>query len=122
MRLLKLLVCLLLACVLSACEEKVQAPEPLKVPLTDQDIEWKAYVQEVAKSNKIKGKTKGIYVRFLGTTEDPSRHLKDTINIFQRGVEFIWSIEQNGAALAHHLFGLNGWDFHVRRKRIHGCF
>ena len=89
MRLLSVLFCLLLACaVLSGCKpEEAQGPAALTVPLTDQDDEWNVFIKEVAKSKRIKGKTKGIYVRFLGTTEDPSLHLKDTISIFQRGVE-----------------------------------
>jgi len=73
---------------LSACEE--QAPEQapgIAVPSTDIDAEWKKFVEQVARSKNIKGKTKGVYLRFFGTMENPTPHLKDTQNIFNRGVE-----------------------------------
>lgn len=73
---------------LSACEEQT-APQAqgIAVPTTDIDEEWKKFVEEVARSKKVKGKTKGIYLRFFGTMDDPTPHLKDTQNIFNRGVE-----------------------------------
>jgi len=73
---------------LSACED--QAPEQapgIAVPSTDIDAEWKKFVEEVARSKKIKGKTKGVYFRFFGTMDDPTPHLKNTQDIFNRGVE-----------------------------------
>lgn len=73
---------------LSGCEEK--APEQasgIAVPSTDIDEEWKKFVEEVARTKKIKGKTKGIYLRFFGTMDDPTPHLKDTQRLFNQGVE-----------------------------------
>ncbi len=73
---------------LSACEEKVpEQASGIAVPSTDIDEDWKKFVKEVAQSKKIKGKTKGIYLRFFGTMDDPTPHLKDTQNMFNRGVE-----------------------------------
>jgi hypothetical protein len=72
----------------SACEEKA-APQTqaISVPSTDIDADWKKFVQEVARSRNVKGKTKGIYFRFFGAMEDPTPHLKDTQKIFNQGVE-----------------------------------
>ncbi len=76
------------AFVLSACGDKVQVNEvkTIQIPSTDQDIEWKQFVHDVAVSKNIKGKTKNVYVRFLATTEDTKGHLRDTVQSFSRGV------------------------------------
>jgi hypothetical protein len=73
---------------LTGCEKPVEVVvNTISVPSTDQDSEWKKFVEDVARSKRIKGKTKGIYVRFLGTTEDTKGHLRDTVGQFTRGVE-----------------------------------
>jgi len=73
---------------LSACEEQASPQtQGIAVPTTDIDAEWKKFVEEVARSKKIKGKTKGVYFRFFGTMDNPTPHLKDTQDIFNRGVE-----------------------------------
>jgi hypothetical protein len=88
MRHFALLVSLLLTLALSACKpEQAAAPTGPVIPSTDLDSEWKTFVEDIAKSKRIKGKTKGIYLRFFGAMDDPTPHLKDTQNIFNRGVE-----------------------------------
>jgi hypothetical protein len=89
-----LLRCLVLLLVLSSvtlitgCEKEQTAQvKGIVVPTTDQDNEWKEFVNQIARSKFIKGKTKSVYVRFLGTTEDTQGHLRDTVNSFSRGVE-----------------------------------
>ena len=73
---------------LAGCEEKqVVQEKKLTVPVTDQDTEWKQFVNDVARSLYVKGKTKRVFVRFLGTTEDTKGHLRDMIQSFDRGVE-----------------------------------
>ncbi len=85
--------CLTLAVVtafsVTSCKKEEAAVQDtsLKVPSTDRDEEWKAYVQAVAKSKRVVGKTKNTYVRFLGATEDPAPHLRDTTRIFQVGAQ-----------------------------------
>jgi hypothetical protein len=80
---------LLVLLVLSACkpEETEVAVKSIVLPTTDVDADWKEFVSQVARSKFIKGKTKKLYVRFLGSQEDTKGHLRDTINIFTRGVE-----------------------------------
>lgn len=77
-----------LALMSAGCEEKVSvaAQKTISVPSTDQDVEWKQFVDDVARSKRILGKTKSIYVRFLATTEDTKGHLRDTQQSFTRGV------------------------------------
>jgi hypothetical protein len=87
LRVLAILLALSCVFVISGCEKEAAVTvKTLSVPSTDQDSEWKEFVNEVAKSKRIKGKTKGIYVRFLGTTEDTKGHLRDTIQSFSRGI------------------------------------
>jgi len=77
-----------LALMSAGCKETVSVAEQkiISVPSTDQDVEWKQFVDDVARSKRIKGKTKSIYVRFLATTEDTKGHLRDTQQSFSRGV------------------------------------
>jgi hypothetical protein len=74
---------------LAGCkEEQVQVKsDVITVPSTDLDAEWKEFVNKVARSKFIKGKSKNLYVRFLGAQEDTKGHLRDTIQTFSRGVE-----------------------------------
>jgi hypothetical protein len=83
-----LLACLFII-VLGGCkEEQVQVKtDVITVPTTDVDADWKEFINKVARSKYIKGKTKKLYVRFLGSQEDTKGHLRDTIQTFSRGVE-----------------------------------
>lgn len=78
-----------LAFMFAGCEQTadVAQQKTLSVPSSDQDVEWKQFVDDVARSKRIMGKTKSIYVRFLATTEDTKGHLRDTQQSFKRGVE-----------------------------------
>lgn len=77
-----------LALISAGCDDTatVSAQKTISVPSTDLDVEWKQFVDDVARSKRIKGKTKSIYVRFLATTEDTKGHLRDTQQSFSRGV------------------------------------
>ncbi len=77
-----------LALISVGCDDtaKVTAQKTISVPSTDLDVEWKQFVDDVARSKRIKGKTTSIYVRFLATTEDTKGHLRDTQQSFSRGV------------------------------------
>jgi hypothetical protein len=87
-RLCVVAVTLILALALVACGDKAAVSEvkTIQIPSTDQDVEWKKFVHDVAVSKNIKGKTKNVYVRFLATTEDTKGHLRDTVQSFSRGV------------------------------------
>jgi hypothetical protein len=83
------LAAILVMIALSACKpEATEATvKTITLPTTDVDADWKEFVNQVARSKFVKGKTKKLYVRFLGSQEDTKGHLRDTINIFTRGVE-----------------------------------
>ena len=85
----KILAVLLVVIAFSACQsETTEATvKAITLPTTDVDADWKEFINQVARSKFVKGKTKKLYVRFLGSQEDTKGHLRDTINIFTRGVE-----------------------------------
>jgi len=110
---------------LSACSEPaVEQNQGIAVPTTDIDAEWKKFVEEVARSKRVKGKTKGIYFRFFGTMDNPTPHLKDTQNIFNRGVEpgsllvFGSNNSRNMSDLLITALGMEGIDGKLNGSRL----
>jgi hypothetical protein len=125
----RLLILLLTACLavgtFTGCKEKeADAPKGIVVPTTDIDSEWKDYVQQVAKSKFIPGKSKAVYVRFLAATEDPTPHLKDTQNIFMRNpapgtvLVFGSNNSRNMADLLVSAFTMEGIDGKLSGSRL----
>lgn len=87
-----LLLCVALLAGLSACQKEEAAAEPAqteaKAPVNGDDKAWREYLTAVAR--QYAGRGQGAlkpYITYLRAGEDPQRHIEQTLQFIERGMD-----------------------------------